>query len=176
MKRLVGLPSFVVALLAVLMWVAGPAVAEKPNGNGKGNKHGGKKEYSSPQDEPKGKSHSHSGKGGKGGGYENYFAGKDRGPIDQYYVEQFQGGKCPPGLAKKGNGCRPPGQAKKWKLHEPLPSDVIFYEVPTQVSVHLGVPPAGHRYVRVAQDILLIATGTGMVVDAMQDLGRTLGH
>jgi Ni/Co efflux regulator RcnB len=37
--------------------------------------------------------------------------------------------------------------------------------------VQIGPPPAGHRYVRVAGDILLIAIGTGMVVDAIQDLG-----
>jgi Ni/Co efflux regulator RcnB len=40
------------------------------------------------------------------------------------------------------------------------------------VSVSLGVPPSGHRFVRVAADILLIAVGSGMVIDAMGDLGR----
>ena len=35
-----------------------------------------------------------------------------------------------------------------------------------------GLPPAGHRYVRVANDILLIAAGTGMVIDAIEDLGK----
>jgi len=35
-----------------------------------------------------------------------------------------------------------------------------------------GAPPAGHRYVRVAADILLIAVGTAMVVDAIEDLGK----
>lgn len=34
----------------------------------------------------------------------------------------------------------------------------------------LGVPPSGYRYVRVASDILLIAVGSSMVVDAIQDL------
>ncbi len=174
MKRIFGLLGFVLTLFAFVMWAAGPALAEKPSGNGKGNKHGSKKEYSSPQDGGQ-KGKGHSGSGGSGG-YEAYFMGKDRGPIDRYYAEQFQAGKCPPGLAKKGNGCQPPGQAKKWKLHQPLPSDVIYHDLPAQVSVHLGVPPAGYKFVRVAQDILLIATGTGMVVDAMQDLGRTLGH
>jgi len=38
--------------------------------------------------------------------------------------------------------------------------------------VQFGPPPSGHRYVRVAGDILLIALGTGLVVDAIQDLGR----
>ncbi len=37
--------------------------------------------------------------------------------------------------------------------------------------MELGPPPAGYRYVRLAADILLIATATGMVVDAIQDPG-----
>jgi hypothetical protein len=40
------------------------------------------------------------------------------------------------------------------------------------VPVQIGVPPSGYRYVRVASDILMIAIGTGMVVDAIRDLGR----
>jgi len=39
------------------------------------------------------------------------------------------------------------------------------------VTVRLGVAPSGYKYVRVASDILLIAIGTSMVVDAIQDLG-----
>jgi len=35
--------------------------------------------------------------------------------------------------------------------------------------VQFGQPPAAHRYVRVASDMLLIALGTGMVIEAMQD-------
>jgi Ni/Co efflux regulator RcnB len=66
----------------------------------------------------------------------------------------------------------PPGQAKKWTLGRPLPGDVIYYDVPQQLVVQLGSPPAGYRYARVATDILLIAIGTGMVMDAIQDLGR----
>ena len=38
----------------------------------------------------------------------------------------------------------------------------------------LGRAPAGHRYVRVAQDILLIAIGTGMVVNVVDDLNNLL--
>ena len=66
----------------------------------------------------------------------------------------------------------PPGQAKKWHRGKPLPASVVYYEVPPALVVRIGAPPAGHRYVRVAADILLIAVGTGMVVDAIQDLGR----
>ena len=44
--------------------------------------------------------------------------------------------------------------------------------MPNAVILQLGRPPAGHKYVRAAGDILLIAIGTSMVVDAIQDLGR----
>jgi len=102
----------------------------------------------------------------------SHFKDRDRVIVRDYYAEQFRGGRCPPGLSKKGNGCMPPGQARKWQLGRPLPRNVIYYEVPQQVVVQIGLPPPGHRYVRVASDILLIAIGTGMVVDAIEDLGR----
>jgi Ni/Co efflux regulator RcnB len=75
-----------------------------------------------------------------------------------------------PGLAKKHDGCHPPGQAKKWREGELLPHGVIYYDLPYDMVEHMGPPPRGHRYVRVASDILLIAIGTGMVVDAIDDL------
>jgi Ni/Co efflux regulator RcnB len=65
----------------------------------------------------------------------------------------------------------PPGLARRWEIGRPLPRDVIFYDVPVEIVVRLSPPPAGYRYVRVASDLLLIAAGTGMVVDAIRDLG-----
>lgn len=102
----------------------------------------------------------------------NYFNDGQRRVAVDYYQPQFRAGKCPPGLAKKGNGCLPPGQAKAWKRGYALPPDVVYYPVPSSVSVRLGTPPAGYKYVRVAADILLIAVGTAMVVDAIEDLGN----
>ena len=92
--------------------------------------------------------------------------------VREYYEQEYRGGRCPPGLAKKNNGCMPPGQAKKWSKGRPLPRNVVYYDVPPQLVVRLGAPPSGHKYVRVASDILLIAVGTAMVVDAIGDLGR----
>ena len=66
----------------------------------------------------------------------------------------------------------PPGQAKRYAVGQRLAPEVIYYAVPASVVVTLGVPPVGHRYVRVAADILLIAVGTGLVVDAIEDIGR----
>ncbi len=61
---------------------------------------------------------------------------------------------------------------KKWRRGYPLSKEVIYYDLPASIIVKIGLPPANHQYVRVAQDILLIALGTGIVVDAIEDLGR----
>ncbi|AOF84069.1 hypothetical protein BSY239_113 [Hydrogenophaga sp. RAC07] len=101
-----------------------------------------------------------------------YFQDSQRVAVREYYEPRFRAGNCPPGLAKKNNGCMPPGQAKKWRKGYRLPSDVVFYPVPNDISIRLGAPPSGHKYVRVAADILLIAVGTSMVIDAIEDLSR----
>lgn len=100
-----------------------------------------------------------------------YFGGSQRRIVHDYYGSEFKSGHCPPGLAKKNNGCQPPGQAKKWSRGHVLPSYVTYYPVPAALITRLGSPPAGYKYVRVASDILLIAVGTSMVVDAIEDLG-----
>ncbi len=101
-----------------------------------------------------------------------HFGDQDRRVVRDYYGGQAKGGKCPPGLAKKGNGCMPPGQAKKWAMGRPLPHDVVYYDLPHDLMRRMPPPPAGHRYVQVAGDVLLIAIGSSMVVDAIQDIVR----
>ena len=50
---------------------------------------------------------------------------------NERYARNGQG--CPPGLAKKNNGCLPPGQAKKrFGVGERLPSSYSDYNVPAQ--------------------------------------------
>lgn len=99
------------------------------------------------------------------------FSVGQRDYLRSYYAEQFRLGNCPPGLAKKNNGCQPPGQAKKWRIGYPLPGDVRYYDLPSAVLGQLGRAPDGYRYVRVANDILMLAIGTGLVVDAISNLG-----
>jgi hypothetical protein len=112
------------------------------------------------------------GKAAKKEKHKKHFSAKHRTYVHEYYAEQFRAGSCPPGLAKKRNGCMPPGQAKKWRVGQPLPRDVVIYDLPPELVVRIGVPPPGHKYVRVAADILLIAVGTSIVVDAISDLSR----
>ena len=101
-----------------------------------------------------------------------HFGDHERVVVHDYYEERERMGRCPPGLRKKHNGCMPPGKAKKWKKGRPLPREVVYHDLPPRIIVEIGAPPAGHKYIRVAADILLIAVGTGMVVDAIEDLGR----
>ena len=175
------------ALATALMLVfSSPAVlAEKPDWAGGGGKHkqkddhgggGGKHKH---KDDHGGGGGKQAHKGGKGGADKRearvgrYFDDRDRQAVRVAYGEHYGGGKgCPPGLAKKNNGCMPPGQAKKYHVGQPLPSTVVYYPVPGPVLVTLPPPPIGHKYVRVAADILLIAVGTSMVVDAITDLSR----
>jgi Ni/Co efflux regulator RcnB len=77
------------------------------------------------------------------------------------------GSFCPPGLAKKNNGCMPPGQAKKYAIGQRLPDNVIFKDLPQALRDALGVPPHGKKYVRVDNDILLIEAATKLVLDAI---------
>ena len=107
------------------------------------------------------------------GKQKKHFTAENRDIARDYYSQEYrQTGHCPPGLKKKNNGCMPPGQAKKWRVGQPLPKDIVIYEVPPQLVVKIGPPPSGYKYVRVAADILLIAAGTRMVVDAISDLSR----
>ena len=152
-------------LLAGLLVTAG-AMAEKPDFAGGGKN--GKAKHTQVQEQQRDESKSKDRQDKLGG----YFRDEQRTAVHNYYSEQYRVGKCPPGLAKKSNGCMPPGQARKWSVGQPLPRDVLYYPVPPDMVVQLGVPPSGQRYVRVASDILLIAIGTMMVVDGIQDLGR----
>ncbi len=104
----------------------------------------------------------------------DHFERRQHDAVRTYYDNEYSRSKrCPPGLAKKHNGCMPPGQAKKWQVGQPLPRHVTYYQVPRQLVVEIGQPPSGYRYVRVSSDILLMAIGTRMIVDAIQDLGRS---
>lgn len=100
-----------------------------------------------------------------------YFNDRSRNAVHTYY-SSHPVRPCPPGLAKKNNGCLPPGQAKKWQIGEPLPPTVVLAPVPQQIIVSLPPVPPGHKYVQVAGDILLIAVGSKMVVDGINGLMR----
>ena len=100
-----------------------------------------------------------------------HFGDRDRDVVRKYFVETHGRGNCPPGLAKKNNGCLPPGQAKKrYTVGRALPSSVIVRDLPRDIAVRLGTAPRGYRYGIVDGDIVKLAVGTGIVVDAINGL------
>jgi hypothetical protein len=72
-----------------------------------------------------------------------YFQEHHRSAAHEYYGRPENRGFCPPGLAKKNNGCLPPGHSRQWQKGYPLARGVVFYEVPRSVVLTLGVPPSG---------------------------------
>ena len=145
---------------ALLIGLASPAWAEKDKDNkGKG-KHG---------------------HGDRGGGpavvvqpVRVVVPDRDRAVVYQYYRTEYSAGRCPPGLAKKGNGCLPPGQAKQqqplWVIGQPLPPAIVYERVPPTVVQQLAPVPPGYEYVRVDNDVLLMDMTNRMVADVVNDI------
>jgi Ni/Co efflux regulator RcnB len=170
----------ILVLTAIAILNANQAIADKPS------KTGGGKHEKHQQNGPQGKQEKHT-QNKQQGNYQKqshqdnnksdfygggYFNDQHRTVINNYYDNEYRTGRCPPGLSKKQNGCMPPGQAKKWAKGQPLPRDVVFYDLPPAVMANIGQPPAGYRLVRVDSDILMINTVTGIVMDALSNWGR----
>ena len=99
------------------------------------------------------------------------FTAGQRESAQAYFVETHGRGGCPPGLAKKNNGCLPPGQAKKrYAIGHALPAGIVTGKVPAELSVRIGAPPSGYGYVMLDGDLLKLALGTMLVVDAITGL------
>jgi hypothetical protein len=92
----------------------------------------------------------------------------DQLAIRQYYGQQAAMGHCPPGLAKKNNGCLPPGQAKKmWAVGQPLPVGVAYYPLSPALLGRLTPAPSGYLYVQVGPDVLLMGAASRLIVSAV---------
>jgi Ni/Co efflux regulator RcnB len=102
----------------------------------------------------------------------HYFNDDQRKAVRGYYGQHYGNGRrCPPGLVKRDNGCRPPGQVR-YVVGQPLPRTVTVYTVPQPVVVQMPIAPPGYRYVRVGNDILLVSPQTQLVVDVISGVLR----
>lgn len=147
--------SFAIAL------TVGPVAsfAAPPDGKGKPDK-------AQPHNSGNGGSVQH---GSRDGGWDVdiIFGGRDRDIIRDYYRDH--GRSCPPGLAKKRNGCLPPGQAKKrYRIGQRLPGDFQIYNIPDILRGRLSGLPDGYGYRQVDGDIAIIDLATRLVVDAVE--------
>ncbi len=101
-----------------------------------------------------------------------YIGERYRKNVREYYARAYADGKaCPPGVQKVAGKCAvPSGHA--WSIGQPLPAGVAAAPVPQPLMAQLPPTPPGHRYVQVRGDIVLIASGSKMVVDAIDGLLR----
>lgn len=159
----------ILILAAALALPVFPALADKPSWAGN-DKH---EQHNKQQNE-----HAKQGKGHEraerlnADGVSLSFSVDTRRMVSDYYGHQARAGNCPPGLARKHNGCLPPGQAKKWTRGAPLPAGLQYHDLPYELLRRLPPPPPNYRYVQIAGDVLMIAIGTSMVVDAIEDILR----
>jgi hypothetical protein len=58
-------------------------------------------------------------------------------------------------------------QAAHWEIGQPVPSGAAVKPVPKPLRASLPKLPPGHRYVEVGGEVLMIASGSGMVVDGI---------
>ena len=66
--------------------------------------------------------------------------------------------------------CRP-GQAKKrYRVGYPLPRDIVILPVPVVLLPRLAPCPPGYRYGMIDGDLVKLAVGTMLVVDAIEGL------
>jgi len=99
------------------------------------------------------------------------FSVQQRDSARVWFGESYGRGKCPPGLAKKKNGCLPPGHAKKrYTIGLPLPPGLPRLPPPPALLARIGPPPPGHELIMLDGDLLQLAVGTALVVDAVQGL------
>ena len=145
-----------VIILGFAVLVSAPAFAKQPQSPGSGNDH------KSPQDSAINYPDNH-----ERGDSSSFFDLDRRTIIRNYYSKSRKSDHCPPGLAKKNNGCQPPGQIKKWRKGEPLPHDVTYFDLPGTLLNELGHTPEGAKVVQVGMDLLLISIATGTVLDAI---------
>lgn len=152
--------TLIAAIVTVL--AASPVLAGDGNGKGKGGgKHGAKHSQVQKHDKHGGKhARAHDERRGDrhGRAYDDRYA----------HAGDHRGTACPPGLAKKHNGCLPPGQAKKLAVGQHVPYGAV-YTIPSHVMATLPPPPVGYRYAVVHNQVVLVSR-QDIVVDIIRSL------
>lgn len=101
-------------------------------------------------------------------GRDDRFAGR--------YDNRYGANSCPPGLAKKGNGCMPPGQAKRlFREGQRIPGGYNYYtdysNIPMQYRTQYGLTD-DNRYIYRDNSIYVVDPRTSVVEQIIQTLIR----
>jgi Ni/Co efflux regulator RcnB len=107
------------------------------------------------------------------GDHQRHFTSREREVVHVYFADEQRRGHCPPGLAKKHDGCLSPGHAKRhYVIGRPMPAGVVLVPVPAELVVRMGPPPSGCRYAMVDGDVVKLAAGSALVIDAIRGLAN----
>jgi len=92
---------------------------------------------------------------------------RDRGVIQSYYRSQAKSGHCPPGLAKKQDGCQPPGEARRnASAARPPSTNMSIQPLPRTLLERLTLAPNGYAYGYSNGSVVLYSTGSRIVADS----------
>lgn len=96
------------------------------------------------------------------------FTVREREQFEAWAVAEYGKGKCPPGLLKKESVCLTRGHPRKrYTVGMPLPGAVVPAPVPLDLSRRVGMPAIGYRYGMIDGDLVKLAVGSGLTVDAI---------
>jgi hypothetical protein len=99
---------------------------------------------------------------------------RDRDAAFAYYRDEIAAGRCPPPLVRQDKVCGapPPPASRAWRMDQPLPDSVKGEAPPPGLIARLSPSYAGHQYLRVGTDILIVGVGTRSVAALVVDLSR----
>jgi hypothetical protein len=97
-----------------------------------------------------------------------YITPKHRQAVQAYLAKHHGAGKpCLAGMQKEGARCLPGPSAGSWVIGNPLPPTAAGVQVPAGLLGALPKAPPGNQYLLLGGDILLIASASRIVVDAV---------
>ncbi len=100
-----------------------------------------------------------------------FFSDQEKAAARKVFSQKYaKAPQCPEGLTLKGKSCASPWDQRYWAVGQALQPAVKVYEVPAPVVATLPPAPKGYEYVRAADDILLIASGSKLIVDMIGNI------
>ncbi len=99
--------------------------------------------------------------------------GKDKAKKDKGKKEKKDKKGLPPGLAAKDE--LPPGLQKHLEKNGTLPPGLAKRALPADLQAKLPAPAPGQERVEVGQDVVLVETATGKVLDILRDVVKGAG-
>jgi hypothetical protein len=102
---------------------------------------------------------------------------RDRDAAFAFYRDEMAAGRCLAPLVRQDRACAapPPPASRAWRLDQPLPDSIKGEAPPPGLIARLSPSYAGHQYLRVGTDILIVGVGTRNVAALVVDLSRLTG-